>query len=103
MKLSRLGRIALRTKRELLDLPDSAGGSQDSMCGGGAMGVASSQSQVHVEIVTSKLVTRKIGEGRREREKGSVSEMTENGLKNFKRFRKVHLYTYTCTCTFLYM
>lgn len=66
---------------------------ENSALGGGDVGVANSQAMVHVEVITSNLVTRRPGEGRRARVFYNVSnlEETKNGLRNFKKFRKVCL------------
>ena len=54
------------------------------------MGVAnSSQPEVQVEIVKTKLVFRSLSEKRRESESNYENGTTSNGLKNFKKFRKV--------------
>lgn len=91
--MSRLGRLALRTRRELLSSPGSEAHELSEDLGGGEGGeVTSSQPDVRVEIVRVNLVVRKIGRGRREREGEETSEVTGNGLKNFKKFRKVSVW-----------
>ena len=88
--MSRLGRFALRTKRQLLTSP-GAEGVEDSEKGGGVGGVAYSQLEMPVEIVRLRLVTRKPGEGRKEREE--EVKVINGGLKNYKKFRKVRMCT----------
>ena len=90
--MSRLGRFALRTKRQLLTSP-GAEGVEDSKNGGGVGGVAYSQLEVPVEIVRLRLVTRDLGERRKEREREEEVEVINGGLKNFKKFRKVRMCT----------
>ena len=67
---------------------------------GGAVGVVNSE--VQVEIVRTALVFSAAGERRREIEhKNGDNGMICNGLKNFKKFKKVltnKLYVCTCTC-----
>ena len=93
LKVSRLGRFALRTKRELHTSP---GAEECSSHVGGARGVSnSSQSEVQVEIVRTVLVFRPTGE--RRRDTNGDNGMTYNGLKNFKKFRKVLMYVILIT------
>ena len=60
---------------------------------GGAVGVVnSSQLEVQVEIVRTALIVRAAGERRTRREdehKDDDNGMVCNGLKNFKKFKKV--------------
>jgi hypothetical protein len=57
---------------------------------GGAMVVANfSQQEVQVEIVRTPLIIRAAGERRRERHKNGDNGMINDGVKNFKKFKKV--------------
>ena len=88
-KVSRLGRFGLLIKRELLTSPDSERGKY-SACRGIGVCTANSQPEVSVEIKKMRLVVREAGEGRRRRSEDCDDCVIENGLKNFKKFRKVH-------------